>query len=71
MVPAGVTVIGFNVPNPPLHKYVLAPLDVNVVGVPEHIGFCEATTLTVGLGLISTVTLAVPVHPFTSVPETS
>ena len=51
------------VPKPPLHEYVVPPLAVKVVDVPVQIGFADTEILTVRLGFIFMVMLAVPVHP--------
>ena len=51
------------------HSYELAPLPVNVAELPEHIETL-GEAVTVGNGLTVTVTVAVLVYPFASVPVT-
>ena len=50
---AGVTVTGLEVPKPPLHEYVVAPLAVRVVELPAQMGFADAAIETVGKKLVT------------------
>ena len=52
-----------------LHVYVVAPLAVNVVLAPAHMGG-GALTVTFGFGLIVNVPEPVAVHPFALVTVT-
>lgn len=54
---------GLDVPKPPLHKYVDAPMVVSVVESPKHIGFAVADMLIVGIGFTVIAILEVAVHP--------
>ena len=70
LVEEGEAVREFPAPSPSLHTKEEAPEAVKVEKVPKQIigGFAEAVTI--GLGCTVTVTFAVPVHPFASVPVT-
>ena len=52
------------------HVYVEAPLAVSDTLAPLHIAGAAGVTVIVGSGLTVTVTVAVLVHPFPSVPVT-
>ena len=54
---------GLDVPKPPLHKYVEAPMEVSMVESPKHIGFAAAVMLIVGIGFTVMVILEVAVQP--------
>jgi hypothetical protein len=69
VVEAGVTVMELPVP-PVLQLYVEAPDAVSVELPPEHIVAGDAVAVTVGGAFTVTVTVAVFVHPFASVPVT-
>jgi hypothetical protein len=63
VVDTGLSIKGFEVPRPPLHKDVVAPPAVKVVGKPEHTGLGDAESVITGLAFTVIVMLAVPVHP--------
>ena len=69
VVAIGETVNVFEVPNPPLHKYVVAPLAVSLVESPMQIGFAVDEMLIIGFGVTVIAMLAVfvqaPVVPVT------
>jgi hypothetical protein len=56
-------VTGLPVPSPPLQVYVAPPDAVRVVELPAQIGLLLAAILTVKLGLMVMVIVAVPVQP--------
>ena len=67
MLAVGLTNIGFN--NEPVFQlYELAPLAVKVAVCPEQI--VGLFTLTIGIGLTTTVTKLAEVHPIAFVPIT-
>jgi hypothetical protein len=55
---------------PVFHKKLEAPLAVSVVDAPAQIAADEELQVTVGAVFTTTVTLAVFVHPWLSVPTT-
>ena len=55
---------------PPVHAYAIAPLPVRVTFPPAQIDPVEVFAPTAGKAFTVTVVLAVPVHPFASVPVT-
>ena len=70
VVIAGETVTEVPVNDPGIQLYVVAPLAVIVVELPEQIVVLVAVVVTVGLGVTLTVTVCVLVQPLTAVPVT-
>jgi hypothetical protein len=62
-LPEGETEIGLPGILPGFQTYEEAPLPVNVVLLPEQIGFVPAVAVTVGVGFTVIATCAVPLHP--------
>lgn len=70
VVEVGETVTEVPVSAPGFQVYVVAPVAVSVVLLPEQIVVLDAVVVTVGVGFTVMVRVAVLVHPLAPVPVT-